>query len=97
MTCKTIRPDSDLGYEVVERDGFLEVSLEYPRSDNHYKLIHVELCDVRAADPIQIEYDFERDGWVIRQASTFEWDGEDEKFDMDWQEVAFIQAWGREK
>jgi gentisate 1,2-dioxygenase len=38
-----------------------------------------------------------RDGWAILQASTFEWSADDEVCDPDWQEVAFVQAWGREK
>jgi hypothetical protein len=52
---------------------------------------------VRAADDIRIHYDFERDGYVIEQASTFTWSIDDEECDPDWQEVAFIQAWAREK
>jgi hypothetical protein len=52
--------------------------------------------DVRAADDILIEYDFERDGYVIKQASKFVWDADDPVCDQDWQEVAFVQAWARE-
>lgn len=55
------------------------------------------LSHVRAADPIRIAYDGSRDGWVIEQASKFSWDADDEVCDMDWQEVAFIKAWAREK
>jgi hypothetical protein len=57
----------------------------------------IGLMDVRAADDIRVSYDFERDGWKIEQASTFQWEADDEACDPDWQEVAFIQAWGREK
>jgi gentisate 1,2-dioxygenase len=53
--------------------------------------------DVRAADSIRISYDHERDGWKIEQASTFEWEANDTVCDPDWQEVAFVQAWGRER
>ena len=73
------------------------VQLWYPRNDGSAKEIEVELSDVRAADSLLISYDFERDGWVIKQASTFSWDGNDEECDSDWQEVAFIKAWAREK
>ena len=52
---------------------------------------------MRAAHGIRATYDFERDGWKIEQASTFSWEGNDEVCDPDWQEVAFIQAWGRQK
>jgi hypothetical protein len=73
------------------------VQLWYPRLEGHAKEIEIELSDVRAADSIRVRYDFERDGWAILQASTFSWDGDDEVCDPDWQEVAFIQAWAREK
>ena len=59
--------------------------------------LEIGLIHTRASDSIRISYDSERDGWVIEQASTFEWDGTDKVCDMDWQEVAFIQAWAREK
>lgn len=72
------------------------VELSYPRVSD-VDTIQIELCCVRAADDIQIKYDHDRDGWVILQASTFEWLAGETKFDMDWQEVVFIQAWAREK
>jgi hypothetical protein len=55
------------------------------------------LCDVRAADSIRLSYDFDRDGWKIEQASTFTWTDADTEMDPDWQEVAFVKAWAREK
>lgn len=73
------------------------IDLWYPRNKPDVCKVQLGLVDVRAADDILIEYDFERDGWSIKQASTFEWDGSDEVMDMDWQEVAFIQAWARER
>ncbi len=69
----------------------------YPRSENNPKYIVVGLCDVRAADSIRISYDFDRDGWVVEQASIFSWDADDKEMDSDWAEVAFVQAWAREK
>lgn len=72
------------------------VTLEYPRNNPVNKIV-VDLCCVRAADGILIEYDFARDGWSIKQASTFEWEIDDKECDPDWQEVAFIEAWAREK
>lgn len=74
----------------------IDVSLWYPRNDGNQSDIHVYLDDVRAADGLLISYDFERDGWVIKQASKSEWDESDEVCDPDWQEVAFIKAWARE-
>ena len=57
--------------------------------------LEVGLMDTRAADSILIEYDFDRDGYSVKQASTF-W-GCSEGYDEDWQEVAFIEAWARAK
>ena len=73
------------------------IQLWYPRSKENAKAIEIELSDVRAADSLLVSYDFDRDGWVIKQASTFEWHGDDEICDPDWQEVAFIKAWARER
>jgi len=71
----------------------------YPNIYQNEQKSHIILgmCSVRASDEIRISYDSKRDGWVIEQASIFEWDANDEICDPDWQEVAFIQAWGREK
>jgi hypothetical protein len=76
-------------------ESFTRVTLNYPERDpSKTTEIEIQLSDIRAAaDPIRVRYDFGRDGWVILQASKFE--GESEDFDMDWQEVAFVQAWGR--
>ena len=73
------------------------VQLWYPRSDGNAKEIEIELSDTRAADSIKISYDFDRDGWVIKQASIFSWEADDNVCDPDWQEVAFIKAWARER
>lgn len=85
--------------ETLSRDGTTrQIDLWYPTVEPNPKFVEVGLMDVRAADSIRISYDFERDGWKIEQASTFEWEADDPKLgDPDWQEVAFIQAWGREK
>lgn len=72
----------------------LSIDLWYPRvEDNPIKKFVIGLMDVRAADDIRISYDFDRDGWKIEQASTFEWSVDDKICDPDWQEVAFIRAW----
>lgn len=74
----------------------LSVELSYPRINPISHLL-VALEDVRAADSIRVSYDYERDGWKIEQASTFQWNSDDKVCDPDWQEVAFVQAWGRER
>ena len=84
--------------ETLSRDGTTrEIDLWYPRIEGHPAFVEIGLMDVRAADSIRISYDFERDGWKVEQASTFEWEVDDKVCDPDWQEVAFIQAWGRER
>lgn len=80
----------------------LHLDLFYPRAEQdppnlQCDSVEIGLCEVRAADSILVRYDFERDGWSILQASTFEWEAEDTVCDPDWQEVAFIQAWRRKK
>jgi hypothetical protein len=45
-------------------DSVIEVHLEYPRQNGN-KRVRICLSDVRAADYIEIEYDFDRDGWRI--------------------------------
>ena len=63
------------------------VDLWYPRVGDNPNKINVGLMDVRASDGLQIEYDFDRDGWIIRQDAN---DGEGPE---DWQEVVFLQSW----
>ena len=86
-----------MGDHVRQRGRVIDVALWYPDQPRSLNAVEISLVDVRASDGIQIQYDKQRDGWSIRQASTFEWDADDDKQDMDWQEVAFIQAWAREK
>jgi hypothetical protein len=87
--------DTVLGYSHLKGDEF-HIDLCYPRCEESVKSFVVGLMDVRAADSIRVSYDFERDGWKIEQASTFEWNVGDPVCDPDWQEVAFVKAWARE-
>ena len=82
-------------FEVHEESRAAAFTFWYPRQDGNINELLVGLSDVRAADSILIHYDFDRDGYVIRQASKFSW-AEGEDIDEDWQEVAFIQAWARD-
>lgn len=78
--------------------GVVSIGINYPRGrPGAIHTVEVNLNDVRAADSVRVTYDFERDGWSILQASTFSWDADDTVCDMDWQEVAFVKAWGRQK
>lgn len=82
-------------FEVHEEARSASFQFWYPRTEGHVNELLVGLSDVRAADSILIHYDFDRDGYVIQQASRFSW-AEGEEIDQDWQEVAFIQAWARD-
>jgi len=44
----------------------LHVDIWYP-SQSGVKAIEIGLIDVRAADDIRVEYDYHRDGWVIKR------------------------------
>lgn len=73
----------------------LSVDFFYPRAnDSGTKItkIKIGLVDVRAADDILIEYDFDRDGYVIKQATKFSWDEKDGICDPGWKEAAFVPA-----
>lgn len=88
----------DILKEAFQIEDELHIDLWYPDvPSNKIKKFVIGLMDVRAADDIRISYDKDRDGWKIEQASTFEWKWGDKICDLDWQEVAFVQAWGREK
>jgi len=72
------------------------VDLWYPRSEDNADTVQIDLMDVRAADGIQVKYDFDRDGWVILQDSGWqEESGASGYLGEDWHEVAFVPAWGR--
>ena len=75
----------------------IKAELWYPRVEGNAREILIDLIDVRAADPVLVRYDFTRDGWSILQASRFSWPADDPVCDPDWQEVAFVRAWGREE
>jgi len=75
----------------IEGDSIV-VDIWYPRSESSkIKSVQVGIVDVRAADNLLVAYDFERDGWSIKQAQFFEGD------DPGWIEVAFVHAWGSQK
>lgn len=100
---REIIEDYESGLRVLVRGAStVEVDLLYPKRNDsddstHPQFVEVGIECVRAADSIRIHYDFERDGYVVEQASTFEWPMDDGVCDPDWQEVAFVQAWAREK
>lgn len=95
--------DSPNNFHITKRGDTLSVELTYPPYENDLnplgkcRHVFVDQESVRATDGIRLHYDYARDGWVVEQASTFQWEANDSICDPDWQEVAFIQSWAREK
>lgn len=77
--------------EVPVHDDELYVTLLYPRTYQIKKVV-VDLLDVRAADSITIQYDFDRDGWSITREIHIEHESWTEETG-EIVEVAFIPAW----
>jgi hypothetical protein len=87
---------SDLMLKDIKVSGrVLFMDLWYPRVGDNVNEIQLGLMDVRASDGIRISYDHDRDGWVIKQGSVWEFPAEG-PCDEDWQEVTFIQSWARD-
>lgn len=80
--------------DVVIRGDTACLDIWYP-DQREVKFIEVGLMAVRATDSIRISYNFERNGWIIEQASRFGWNCDDDICDRDWQEVSFVGSWAR--
>jgi hypothetical protein len=101
--CDYLNPG--FGYKVkVTINGVLLTDLWYPRitdgtprTENEPTEIRVGLVDVRAADDIVIDYDFERNGYRIRMATIHDWHPDDKECDEGFKEVGFIPAYIDEK
>ena len=78
--------------EVCERDYGAHVDLWYPSRDKPAPRVTIELNDIRAANSIAIEYDFERDGYVVRMDKTINLGSIMDVVEKN-VEVAFIPAW----
>ncbi len=73
----------------------LRVDLFYPLCEGSINEIEIGLCDVRAVDDIRVSFDHSRNGYVIKQASRDRYNEDGEEQDEDWQEVAYVEAFGR--
>lgn len=58
--------------------------------------VEIGIVSVRAADSIRVSYDYARDGYVIEQAARFTFRDQQDN-DPEWREVAFVQAWARQR
>lgn len=79
----------------IELLGSANIGWVYPEIyDKHHRdAIVIELCHTRSANMIRIEFDSERDGYIIQQPTRFSWSIDDDVCDQEWKEVAFIHAW----
>lgn len=70
------------------------IELWYPRSNtNEYpNAVEIDLVDVRAANSILVEYDFDRDGWMVSKPTVHSWPIDDNECDPQYKEVAFISG-----
>lgn len=79
----------------------LNIEIMYPMVEgNVINTLDINQSSVRASDGIRVTYDYDRDGWIISQASRWSW-ADSEEYDSldnpeDYQEVAFIQSWARD-
>lgn len=99
--------DGPNNFHIAVHGRELHVDLTYPPRDEveaeklgTIRHVVIDQESVRASDGIRVHYDYQRDGFVIEQASTFEWNSEEESNAdnaEDWQEVAFVQSWARQK
>jgi hypothetical protein len=64
-----------------------------PRTADEPTSVRISLMDVRAADDLIIDYDFDRDGYRVRMATVHEWEPDETEFDPKLVEVAFIPSW----
>lgn len=73
------------------RGDALKLDLWYPNIDTRpVKAFEIGLTSVRAATDIRVEFDFERDGWVISRRIEKEGPIEEGDEPGRWDEAAFI-------
>ena len=84
------------GFRCERDDDVVSVELLYPRSDGRPKHVIVGMECTRATDGFRTHYDFDRDGWVIEQASRFSF-ADGEEIDPGWKEVAFVKSWAMQE
>lgn len=83
----------------IKEGALLHAHLDYPNdlyggpNPRTCTGLEVNLSHVRAADPIRLTFDMDRDGWVVWQAKRLCWDVGDEDCDPLWTEAAFLPAW----
>lgn len=85
--------DYEKGFCFYERENGISVEMCYPRNTKT-KYVDVSISDVRASDGIRIEYDFDRDGYVIKQPIFV--DVQKENYieqEIEWEETFFAKSW----
>ena len=83
----------------IELFGSTDIGWMHPEIYNkqHRDSIIIELCHTRSVNNIRIEFDSDRDGYIISQQTRFSWPLDDPICDPEWEEVAFVRGWAVEK
>jgi hypothetical protein len=69
------------------------VTISYPRQNPSRAYARISLEDVRSANDLIIHFDFERNGWAVESPTKFSWTADEDSFDEQLEEVAFIPAY----
>lgn len=75
------------------RPGVTAVDLWYPDAQGEPTVVEIQLVHVRAARDIRVQYDFDRDGYVVSAPDTDGYDPYVDARDERYVEVAFVPAW----
>jgi hypothetical protein len=81
----------ETGYRFRRNRTSPEFEFVYPRG-KAIERVSIGLEDVRAANDIEVRFDFDRDGWVIESPTKFMWSDGEDVTDTRLEEVAFIPA-----
>lgn len=95
-----ILEDYEKGITIDEYGDTIQCDLAYSNVEPPKKIQHigVGISHVRASDGIKICYDYDRDGYVIKQCWTEEVDkGSFIEEVQHWEETAFVQSWALEE
>lgn len=82
--------------EVGVEGDTLNVELFYPGVDENTSKVRLGLMHVRAVDDLLIEFDFDRNGWSIKQEPVV-YDGGCMDVVGEPEEVAFVDAWNEKE
>ena len=75
--------EENLGLDEYEKDGDLgRLTIFYPNVEGNTQEVDIDFMDVRVIYGIRVSFDFDRNGWVIKQHVDYSMD--------EWEETDFI-------